>query len=106
MFDVFDRPDSVASCARRNRSTIAPQALILMNNSFVMMEAKFLADRLEREAGSDPAAQVDRAFQLALSRRPTQTELERSEAFIKSGANGLTDFCQALFNLNEFVYLP
>ena len=106
MLDVFDRPDSVTSCARRNRSTIAPQALILMNNSFVMMEAKFLAERLRREAGDNASAQVDRAFQLAFSRRPTQSEVERSTLFIQSGATGLQDFCQAIFNLNEFVYLP
>ena len=45
MLDVFDKPDSVGSCARRNRSTIAPQALILMNNAFVLMEARTFAER-------------------------------------------------------------
>lgn len=106
MFDVFDRPDSVGSCARRNRSTIAPQALILMNNSMVTMEAGFFADRLRKEAGAEPNAQVQRAFEVALSRPPTQAEAERSVAFIKAGPNGLTDFCQGIFSLNEFVFLP
>ena len=106
MLDVFDKPDSVSSCARRNRSTIAPQALILMNNSFVLMEAKRLAARLGKEAGTEPQAQVNRGFQLALSRPPTHSELERAVSFIKAGPEGLPDFCQTLFNLNEFVYLP
>ncbi len=106
MLDVFDKPDSVSSCARRNRSTIAPQALILMNNAFVLMEAAKFADRLKREAGSAPDAQVNLAFQLALNRAPTHSESERAVAFIGSSDQGLTDFCQTVFNLNEFVYLP
>ena len=106
ILDVFDKPDSVSSCARRNRSTIAPQALILMNNSFVLMEARKFAERLENEAGADAAAQVNMAFQLALSRAPDHSEREQAVAFVKAGPNGLVDFCQTVFNLNEFVYLP
>ena len=106
MLDVFDKPDSVSSCARRNRSTIAPQALILMNNAFVLMEARKFAARLASEAGPDAAAQVSLAFQLALSRPPDHSEREQSVAFVKAGPNGLVDFCQTVFNLNEFVYLP
>jgi hypothetical protein len=104
--DVFDRPDSVGSCARRNRSTIAPQALILMNNAFVLMEANKFAERLRKEGGTDPAEQIDRAFQLTLSRKPTPKEREQSLAFLRTGENALTDFSQVMLNLNEFVYIP
>jgi hypothetical protein len=103
MLDVFDKPDSVGSCARRNRSTIAPQALILMNNSFVLMEAKKFAERLRTEAGADPNEQVDLAFQLALGRKPTAKEQQQSVAFVRSGE--LTDFAQVMFNLNEFAFI-
>lgn len=106
MLDIFDKPDSVGSCPRRNRSTIAPQALILMNNSFLLMEAGKFAERLTRERGADPAKQVEQAFALALSRLPSNSEREHSIAFIRSDPHGLADFCQALFNLNEFVYAP
>jgi hypothetical protein len=106
MLEVFDKPDSVSSCARRNRSTIAPQALILMNNAFVRMEAEKFAERLKADAGSSAEAQVKRAFELALSRPPSHAELERSIAFVQAGSGGLVDFCHALFNLNEFVYVP
>ena len=105
MLDVFDKPDSVGSCARRNRSTIAPQALILMNNSLVLMEARMFADRLRKEAGSDPSEQVDLAFQLALGRKPAAKELEPSVAFLRSGQDALPDFCQAMLNLNEFAFI-
>jgi mono/diheme cytochrome c family protein len=103
MLDVFDKPDSVGSCARRNRSTIAPQALILMNNAFVLMEAKMFADRLRKQAGADPSEQVDLAFQLALSRKPTAKEQQQAVAFLRGGE--LTDFAQVMFNLNEFAFI-
>ena len=106
MLDIFDKPDSISACGRRNRSTIAPQALILMNNSFVRLQARMFAERLEKDAGKDSPAQVRRAFELALSRKPSQSEEERALAFISGDSMGLVDFCQALFNLNEFVYMP
>lgn len=104
MLEVFDKPDSVISCARRNRSTIAPQALILMNNAFVIMEAEKLADRLRREAGDDAGAQVDRAFELALSRKPSPKERADSIEFLRAGE--LASFAQVMFSLNEFAFLP
>jgi hypothetical protein len=104
MFELFDQPDMVSSCDRRNRSTIATQALLLMNNAFIIQQAKRLAVRLRAEAGSDTASQVDRAYRLALSRPPSEFERAKSVVFIESGPRGLDDFCQALFNLNEFVY--
>lgn len=106
MLEVFDKPDAVGSCSRRNSSITAPQALILMNNAFVLMQAKYLAQRLQREAGENGDAQVDRAFELALSRPPSGSERERAVAFIKGSPEGLVDFCQALLNTNEFAYVP
>jgi mono/diheme cytochrome c family protein len=106
ILDVFDRPDSVTSCSRRNRSTIAPQALILMNNAFVRMEAEKFAERLVKEAGKKPASQVNHAFELALGRKPTAKELNESLAFLKSDDKAPVDFSQVMLNLNEFVYIP
>jgi cytochrome c553 len=106
MLDVFDKPDSVGSCARRNRSTIAPQALILMNNAFVLMEARIFAERLRREAGNDPARQADLAFQLALARKPSALEQKQSIEFLRSGEHALADFAQVMMNLNEFAFIP
>ena len=104
LFETFDQPNLINSCERRNRSTIAPQALLLMNNNFVLFEAQKFAERLRNEAGTDVAKQVERAYQLALGRVPTAFERAKTIAFIESSPNGLTEFCQALFNLNEFVY--
>ncbi len=106
MFEAFDQPDMVNSCARRNSSTVAPQALLLMNNAEVLLQAKYFAQRLRVEAGISPEAQVERAFELALARRPSQMEKEQAVAFVTKGPYGLVDFCQTMFNLNEFVYRP
>jgi cytochrome c553 len=104
LFETFDQPNLINSCEQRNRSTIAPQALLLMNNNFVILESKIFTERLRREAGDDARAQVERAYRLALGRAPGEFERVKAVEFIRSSPNGLAEFCQALFNLNEFVY--
>jgi hypothetical protein len=106
MFEAYDQPNLVNSCERRNRSTIAPQALLLMNNSFVIVQARQFAERLRKEAGTDSQKQIERAFALALGRAPTDAERGRAEEYLRGGLRRLEEFCQALFNLNEFVYRP
>jgi mono/diheme cytochrome c family protein len=105
-FETFDQPNLVNSVDRRNRSTVAPQALILMNNAAVVLQASKFAERLAREAGSDPAKQVTRAFLLALGRDPSAEELAKSVAFVRSSPRGLAEFAHVLFNVSEFVYRP
>ena len=63
----------------------------------------FRSARLEREAGTAPAARVDRAFALALQRAPTAGERARCLAFL--GTHSLAEFCRAILNLNEFAYV-
>jgi len=105
MFEVFDKPDTIGSCDRRSRSTVAPQALILMNNSFVAFHARRFADRLQKESGGDPERLITLAFEHAYSRLPRQSEMERSAKFLAQGKDSLVDFAQALLNSNEFVYI-
>jgi len=105
MFEAFDQPDMASSCSRRNTSTVAPQALLMMNNAELFSQAKTFAKRLQGEAGSSVEDQVALAFELALSRPPTDSEKTRSVEFVKASDTGLIDLCQTLFNLNEFVYL-
>ncbi len=104
MFEAFDQPDMVSSCSRRTRSTVAPQALLLMNNAEVLVQAKHFAQRVAVEAGHAPGDQVDRAFELALSREPNEAERAKALAFLQNTPTGLVDLCQTLFNLNEFLY--
>jgi hypothetical protein len=77
-----------------------------MNNAFVLMETQMMADRLRKEAGPEPKAQVELAFQLTLSRKPSPKEMDQSLSFLRSGGEqALVDFSQAMLNLNEFVYI-
>jgi hypothetical protein len=100
--ETFDLPDSTQSCPRRERSTTAPQALALLNAADVQAAAEALAEcvRLETKTNDE---RIERAYRLALGRRPSAPELELSRAFLKESS--LAELCRALFNVNEFVYL-
>jgi hypothetical protein len=104
MFETFDQPNLVNSIDRRNRTTIAPQALILMNNQTVIFHAGKFAERVRAEAGADVGRQVDRAILLALGRAPDSFERARAIEFVNGGDDGLVEFCHILFNLNEFLF--
>lgn len=116
--EVFDCPVTVVSAPNRPTSTVSPQALALMNNEFVLEQAKFFAERVTTEAGANVQQQIVRAFQIALNRKPNVQEQEWSLNFLKSQTDGyvqrknenpdaaaLRDFCHALMNLNEFLYV-
>ena len=100
--EVFDAPDNNLSCSMRERSTTAPQSLTLLNSNEVTAAAKVTADRLRYESASTQQ-QVDSAYRLALGRMPTASERIMIENFLINSP--LDEFCRALFNLNEFVYV-
>jgi mono/diheme cytochrome c family protein len=106
MFEAFDQPNLVNSTDRRNRTTIAPQALILMNNPMVLFQAGKFAERVRAEAGADVGRQVDVAFELALGRPADAVERSRGIQFVQQPGEGLAELCHLLFNLNEFIYRP
>jgi hypothetical protein len=103
-FGVFDCPDGALPTPRRPVSTTALQALNLLNSSFVEEQSERLADRLRREAGTDPAAQVSWAFQLLFGREARAVEQTAAVRLVE--AYGLTVFCRSMFNANEFVFIP
>jgi mono/diheme cytochrome c family protein len=119
IFQAFDTPDAQQCTGRRNVTTVAPQALALLNDPFVRARAGDFAGRLLTEAGDEPGRQVERAYRLAFGRPPTAAERDAGVEFLdrrardrsardpKSDArrSALTDYCQALFGLNEFVYV-
>ena len=102
-FDTFDLPDQNQTAAARNVSTVSTQALTLMNNPFVLNQAELFAERLEREAPGDLDAQIDLAYLIALTRRPTDAEREVARGL--ASEQSLVDFTHVMMNLNEFLYL-
>jgi hypothetical protein len=133
LFETFDQPDRITSCPVRPVSTFAPQALILLNGPFLQKESKGLAVRLLRECGHDMNWQIELAYQLTLARQPTAAEKATARDFLDGQSEllrdrlrarlriplvsdapteadparvaALADFCRALFNCNEFIYL-
>ncbi len=102
-FGVFDCPDASQSVAKRNISTTALQSLNLLNSPFMMQQAGLFAERLAREFPEDSAGQVRRAFKLVFAREPDAEELSGAQRLIADA--GLPQFCRALFNANEFVFV-
>ena len=77
--------------------------LSLIRNSSVLRQAQLFADRVRREGGADPGAQVERAYRLALGRRPTGAETARAAALVRE--HGVEHLCWVLLNASEFLYL-
>ncbi|MEE3199063.1 MAG: DUF1549 and DUF1553 domain-containing protein [Planctomycetota bacterium] len=101
-FETFDVPDAMTSRGVREKTTVATQALLLMNNEFVRKQAELFARRLE---GKEPRIAVEEAYWLALSRQPTEEEIKLSLELINSEGQSLANFCHILFTLNEFIYV-
>ena len=97
--DVFDQPDLQTSCAQRESSTHAPQALELLNGRLSNSLAAAFSERLQRD-GSDP---VRRAFLLTFGRPPRPEERRTVEQFL--GQHELRKFALAMFNTNGFLYV-
>ncbi len=100
----LDAPTLQNSCARRDSSTHAPQALELLNGSLSNSIAESFASRLAHTAGGDSSRIVELAFQSALGRLPSDSERHRSLEFLRD--QPLSEFALAIFNLNEFLYVP
>jgi len=118
MMAVFDAPEALGGVAERPTTTIAPQALLLMNNMHVRAWAQSMAKKLAPDEKTSIEDAIKAGYLRALGRAPTDKEAKESQAFVASQfesyrkggkPNGrdlaLADFCQVLFCLNEFVYV-
>ncbi|MGH9719815.1 MAG: DUF1553 domain-containing protein, partial [Bryobacteraceae bacterium] len=118
MFEVFDQPDTMVTCEKRNTTTVPTQALTLLNNEFVLLQSQYFAERVLKSAGPSRDAQIKTAYQIALSRDPAPREMTDNSRFLGQqvkhhGANpdgdpnlrALTDLCNVIMNLNEFLYV-
>jgi len=123
--ELLDFADTNTSCEQRPVSTIPTQALTLLNGEFLNQEAIHFAERLAREAGEDRAAQIERAYRLALCRSPTADERSAALAFLDRQAQRVAEedraradqpprnaartalqaLCLVIYNLNEFAYV-
>ena len=104
IFGSFDCPDGSLVMPKRSVSTTPLQALNLFNSRFVLDQSEMFAERLRKEAGGDVSAQVSKAWHLAFNRSPERAEAKQAVEFAK--AEGLSAFCRAVLNANEFLFIP
>lgn len=101
---VFDVPDSAVSCARRDVTTVAPQALNLLNSDFTLRAARAMEKVWSVVA--DDGEFVRRAIRRAFGRSATGAEVSSGATFVRAlGGHGRVEFCRALLNANEFVFI-
>ena len=132
VLDTFDLPRMDPNCTGRASSTVAPQALMLMNSDFVIAQSRYFAERLQKEAPNDLTAQVTLAWKLAFARAAPQNEIDtavqlvqeqqkqfqqrdaekkkdkKADPAIEQAAQelaALTSLCQALLSSNLFLYV-
>jgi hypothetical protein len=105
LLSAFDQPDTITSCPVRPVSTHALQSLSLFNSDFMQEVSHDFAARLEQACGKNQTCTIDTAWRLALARPPRPAETKLARDFFKTGGS-LPDFCLAMFNRNEFLYVP
>ncbi|MGV3720112.1 MAG: DUF1553 domain-containing protein, partial [Actinomycetota bacterium] len=116
--ETFDATTPDSPVGARAVTTIAPQALVLLNSTFMDEQSAAFAERLAAAHPNDPGAQIQLAFRLALSRPATEREADIARAYLarqraasagKAAAQAerqsLTAFCKLVLNLNEFIYI-
>jgi hypothetical protein len=115
MMMLFDWPEHLTSIGQRSTTTIAPQALLLLNSPQGRQYAQGLAHRL---AGQPPTRAIEQGYRITVGRPPDaveiglamdfltrQSALHRSSGEDKPDEHALVDFCQAMLSRNEFIYV-
>ena len=118
MFELFDFPDPATVGGDRSSTTIAPQALFLLNSPLAMRSTEKLATSLLAKAIENNAQRLQTLYGLAYNRLPTEKEQQQALNFVAEFATAQGDndvaqneltawqsLCQAVFASNEFMYL-
>jgi hypothetical protein len=121
LLEIFDLPDLHNSCPERGSTTTAPQALALLNGEFALARAGAWSGRLVAEHGQDAPALARAAMAEAFTREPREEERRAGEKFLAEQTKAIAadgdattgdaaraaaiDFCHAILNANEFLYV-
>jgi uncharacterized protein DUF1553 len=112
---AFDYPVTFTPIGRRGTSSIAGQALTLMNDPFVVGEARRWAERTLAESGSTTEQRIEGLYLTAFARPPSTEELASAIDFLQeqslrySGGSDdprvWADLCHVLMNVKEFIFI-
>ena len=128
VLETFDAPVMQPNCELRTRTTVAPQSLMMMNDTFVLEAARNLATRLKKDLPNDTRAQIVDAWRILFNRTPQDADIQRAIAYITDqteavrsyhhgiqhskdapapdpAVEGLASYCQVLFSSNRFLYV-
>ena len=115
MMLAFDMPSPFSTMGRRSNSNVPAQSLILMNDPFVWQQAERWAQQLMSDSAMNTDQRIEMAFESALGRSPTPSQLQRVHRFVEDQAEAYqsdvndprvwTDVCHAILNMKEFIYL-
>jgi hypothetical protein len=128
VLEAFDEPVMTPNCTMREVSTVAPQALLMLNDTFVAQQSEYFAERLQRESPGDVRAQINRAWKLAYDTTPSDKETTSSLLYLAEQTErirarvatmkkdkdktppdpqtlALASLCQALLSANRFLYV-
>ncbi len=122
MMTSFDQPDTTLPCAQRDVTTVAPQALAMLNNDFTLARSQALASRarkivLENKNLDDEVsdqALIDAVWRIAFGREPSAIELQLASEHLATQRQQFTDaaemrawesLCQVVLISNEFLYV-
>ena len=127
VLDTFDAPVMQPNCEQRSQTTVAPQSLLLMNDTFVLENSQRLAARLEAQSPGSRAEQIKHAWELLFGKPATAADVERGIAYLDAQTQALTQYhhdiqhakgvvpnppqealaslCQVLCSSNRFLYV-
>jgi mono/diheme cytochrome c family protein len=103
MLTSLDCADPSMRVDKRNESVSPAQALALLNNGFMVVQAEHFAARVRQEAGADPGGQIERAYRLATGHPPAAEGRAQLLAFAQK--HGMANVCRVILNLNEFAFV-
>ena len=108
--NLFDAANPDSSTEKRSTSTVAPQALLLLNHPWMQEQTRHLAERLLSDVPEGDVARIERAYQLLFGRQPQAVELAVAQAVLRGADTadpmaGWIDLAHVLLCSNEFIYL-
>jgi hypothetical protein len=106
LLSTFDFPSPSSSCPQRIPTTVAPQALYLMNNGFLREVSQNVLTRPDLPSGERVEARVDWLYERLYGRPATRGDQALAHAYLSQvGKDGWTAYVQGLLMANEFVFV-